>query len=76
MTLTLPAHHLAALHTLIISTDTVTHRLHITQLLKAILHATPNAHSTPSLSPLHTLVPQTPDVVAASDASKMGMGGF
>jgi hypothetical protein len=53
-------------------------RVHLTSLVKHVLHewihliTTANTHPVP----LHTLVPRAPDIVAASDTSKQGMGGF
>jgi hypothetical protein len=38
------------------------------------VHLIINVHHFPV--PLHPLIPRAPDVLAASDASKMGMGGF
>jgi len=59
-------------------TDTTYPRLHITPLLKAVLrqwlHLLDLACHTPT--PLHTLVPRHPDIWAACDASKHGLGGF
>jgi hypothetical protein len=59
-------------------TDTTTKRIRITPLIKAVLrdweHLASHIHHNPA--PLHTLVPTQPNVVAATDASLLGMGGF
>jgi hypothetical protein len=53
-------------------------RIRLPQLSKRVLqdwlHLATQAHDQPV--PLHTLVPQPPHIVAATDASLQGMGGF
>jgi hypothetical protein len=59
-------------------TDTATNRIRLTPLIKAVLrdwiHLASHIHHNPA--PLHTLVPTKPTIVAATDASLLGMGGF
>jgi hypothetical protein len=53
-------------------------RIRLTKLVKAVLrdwlHLAAVAVEVPV--PLHTLVPHAPSIIAATDASKSGMGGF
>jgi hypothetical protein len=52
-------------------------RVHLTPLLKAVLREWMYvAHAATQPTPIHTLVPRQPDVLAATDASKDGMGDF
>jgi len=59
-------------------TITINKRIWLNTLLKKVLQEwldlTKSAHDSPL--PLHMLVPQEPHYLAATDASKMDMGGF
>jgi len=58
-------------------TDTTNKHIHITPLLRNVLRhwiqLANQAHVKPA--PLHTVVPTPPTILAATDASKAGMGG-
>ena len=59
-------------------TETTNKRIRITPLLRDVLRhwiqLANQAHVKPA--PLHTVVPTPPTILAATDASKAGMGGF
>jgi hypothetical protein len=59
-------------------TDQHGRRIHLTNLIRATLQdwltLATTEHSTPV--PLHTVVPHPPHIIGATDASKIGMGGF